>query len=359
MAGLTDEQREALRQQFKAHGYDPDVAEQHITSYEKKMAESETPIKSVDDRSSDLANQKINDYDILKAPAAAGAAGGALYGAKKLYDSLTHKMQEAAPVKIEPKMYESQVPSTEPVLEPEAGSKMAAQKAAAPAANLTQQEQEMIARSEENKKAKEQIAERKATKEKIAEVQAKVAAEAPEGMRPNYKKSAANPIGPGGYNWLYGQLGENAPAAWEEQYGKRNVPYEQVRNEYSAAKAGPPTRAQMQSPYPGGTNTRPAYIPKYIQGSVVPGSLVPLAGTALGASLLLPRVSEAAQATRRNDPAMAAANAAEFLNLHPITAIANQLFGLSPEELQTLRTAKQAKLVGAGRGVAPPEDYLR
>lgn len=75
----------------------------------------------------------------------------------------------------------------------------------------------------------------------------------------------------------------------------------------------------------------------------------PLASTAEGFT----------SALKSKDYGMAASHAAELLNLHPVGMLANALFGTSPEELKTLRSAEQARKVGAGRGIAPPSAYQR
>lgn len=203
---------------------------------------------------------------------------------------------------------------------------VAQQKAAA--ANLTAQEQEMIAKSEQAKADKAQIAERKATKEKIAEVQAKAAAEAPEGMRPNYIKNAKNPIGPGGYNWLYGQEGERSPDTWRNLFGEKNVPYDEAMKRYREFELSgqEPGRGLGEVPRhaAGGTNVRPKYIPKYIQGSVAPGTLAPLAILAAGLGL---STSPEAQAAMQK-----AAGAVKDLGISP------DIFAGKGEELGRLGT---------------------
>ena len=52
------------------------------------------------------------------------------------------------------------------------------------------------------------------------------------------------------------------------------------------------------------------------------------------------------EAVKNKDYGMAASQAAELLNFHPYTLLANQLFGTSPEELQILRQADQARKAG-------------
>lgn len=85
-----------------------------------------------------------------------------------------------------------------------------------------------------------------------------------------------------------------------------------------------------------------------------------------GATGLLLSMAEAAnaaqgtkEALKKGDKQMAASEAAELLNLHPVTGLLNQLFGTSPQELETLRKADYARKVGGGRGIAPPSAYTR
>jgi hypothetical protein len=53
-------------------------------------------------------------------------------------------------------------------------------------------------------------------------------------------------------------------------------------------------------------------------------------------------------AVKNKDYGMAASQAAQLLNFHPYTFLANELFGSSPEELQILRQADQARKAKAG-----------
>lgn len=111
------------------------------------------------------------------------------------------------------------------------------------------------------------------------------------GMREQYHKSKKNPIGPGGFNWLSGQEGPNAQQLWEEVYGKKNVPYEQVVSDYSKAKVGP--QIPRESGKPGGSFEKPKEIPEYIKGSASIPALLSLAGNALGGVAIAKEVKEA------------------------------------------------------------------
>jgi hypothetical protein len=102
-----------------------------------------------------------------------------------------------------------------------------------------------------------------------------------------------------------------------------------------------------------------AGVPLSQQGKASMGGMAGMAGLGLGGLMVAPAMVEAAQAAKRGDVGMTASNAAELLNLHPVTALLNQMFGTSPQELETLRKAEQARKVGGGRGVAPPSSYQR
>lgn len=111
------------------------------------------------------------------------------------------------------------------------------------------------------------------------------------GMREQYHKSKKNPIGPGGFNWLSGQEGPKAQQLWEEVYGKKNVPYEQVVSDYSKAKVGP--QVPRESGKPGGSFEKPKEIPEYIKGSASIPALLSLAGNALGGVAIAKEIKEA------------------------------------------------------------------
>jgi hypothetical protein len=102
-----------------------------------------------------------------------------------------------------------------------------------------------------------------------------------------------------------------------------------------------------------------AGVPLSQQGKASMGGMAGMAGLGLGGLMVAPAMAEAAQAAKRGDVGMTASNAAELLNIHPVTALLNQMFGTSPQELETLRKAEQGRKVGGGRGVAPPSSYQR
>jgi len=192
------------------------------------------------------------------------------------------------------------------------------------------------------------------------------------GMRENYTKpKGINPatgepfIGSGGYNWLHNNLGpERAPIAYEEQYGKINVPYKQVESDYSATRY-PPTRETIQAKS-GGDFGKPKYIPDYIKGNASIGGMANAGINALGVAGL---VSDYKEAKKTGDWSNFGQNATGQIiaNVLPKAALATQLasyskeLGESPEELKSLgkklQDAQQATKIGAGRGmqgVPPP-----
>jgi hypothetical protein len=67
-----------------------------------------------------------------------------------------------------------------------------------------------------------------------------------------------------------------------------------------------------------------------------------------GESILSNMAKGFSDAVKNKDYGLAASQAAELLNFHPYTLLANQLFGSSPEELKILREADQAKKAKAG-----------
>jgi len=126
--------------------------------------------------------------------------------------------------------------------------------------------------------------------ERAAEIK-KVVQPAPPGMKPQYTKKKGE-MGPGGYNWFASQVGhEAAPARWEEQYGKTNVPYKRVEQEYQATRYPPsPKTVEGKS---GGAFGKPEFIPEHIKGF---GTLKGLAGLTGVTGLLMAGSSPEAQA---------------------------------------------------------------
>lgn len=92
-------------------------------------------------------------------------------------------------------------------------------------------------------------------------------------------------------------------------------------------------------------------------GNVNPELLSNLTRMGLGGLVAMYEGQNAKQAYERGDTGMAASHLSQIANLTLPGMVANGLFGINPEELQTLRSAEQARKVGSGRGVKPPSAY--
>lgn len=187
----------------------------------------------------------------------------------------------------------------------------------------------------------------------------------PEGWRSQYTKGKKNPIGPGGFNYIAGQYGpEEAAARWEQQYGKKNVPYEQVVKDFSAAKR--PELPVAEGNKPGGSFPRPEFIPEYIRGSAPVAAMANLAGNALGALGLTQAYKHGEKTGDWSDFGLGMANQIVG-NVAPRAAIPLALMSpnsvssgtLESPEARELFAKIHAKKVGGGRGIAPPSDYKR
>jgi hypothetical protein len=128
------------------------------------------------------------------------------------------------------------------------------------------------------------------TNAQIAAEKAALEAAAPPGFHPTYKKGTGQ-MGPGAYNWLYGQEGSKAPGIWKELFGERNIPFSndptsELQSKYlnykqSVAEPGVGLN-ELPRGAGGGQNKAPKYVPEYIKGAVSPAALLNLAGNALG-----------------------------------------------------------------------------
>jgi hypothetical protein len=118
---------------------------------------------------------------------------------------------------------------------------------------------------------------------------------APQGWRNQYNKNTKknpngpNPLGPGAFNYVASnveQKGVETPELarkiWEEQYGTKNVSYDQMMKDWSAAKR--PEKPASIGVKPGGSGGTPKFIPEYIKGNASLGGMGSLAlmATALG-----------------------------------------------------------------------------
>ena len=192
--------------------------------------------------------------------------------------------------------------------------------------------------------------------------------EIPEGRIPNYmeykmkkgqreyiNKKDQDVIGKGAYNWLQGQWGpEKTQQIYEEAFGKKNVTYEEMRKAIKEGKLPVPPKNELGH---GGSFPREPHVPEYIRGNVNPALLNHMLYGGLAGLAALHEGKNAKEAYQRGDTGMALSHLSQLGNLTLPGMIANQLFGLSPEELQTLRSAEQGRKVGGGRGIAPPSDY--
>lgn len=212
---------------------------------------------------------------------------------------------------------------------------------------------------------------------KEAEIVKKAVSPPPPGMKAQYTKKKGE-MGPGGYNWFASQVGhEEAPARWEEQYGKRNVPYEQVQQDYQATRY-PPTPKTVEAKS-GGAFGKPEYIPEHIRGS---SSLKNLAGVAGISGLLMAasspeskaamaRASEAIKDIGISPEAILRGKGDELGrmgNAYVTAGNPNYLRQLqaqldvetNPERRNVLlREFQKIGGSGAGRGIAPPSAYMR
>ena len=190
-------------------------------------------------------------------------------------------------------------------------------------------------------------------------------------------------MGPGGFNYLTGQVGpERAAQAWEEQYGKRNVPAKQVIADYAATRY-PPTAVTAEGKS-GGAFEKPKYIPEYIKGAVTPGALattailsaLPALGvaavqkykgnkTAVDASVKEAQDSLQSLVTMPYDVSKAALKG-DFgplkdlmLSINPGSLLFNEM---NKHDEEIIKKMIQKEKVGAGRGmqgVPPPSAYNR
>jgi hypothetical protein len=132
-------------------------------------------------------------------------------------------------------------------------------------------------------------------------------------------------------------------AAYEQG---RNINKSLGRVSYEEAKAA----GTLAEPTPSITQKVAGY--KTVKVAGMTGALIlatDLASAAtIGESPLANMAQGFKEAVKNKDYGMAASQAAELLNFHPYTLLANQLFGTSPEELQILRQADQARKAKAG-----------
>jgi len=194
----------------------------------------------------------------------------------------------------------------------------------------------------------------------------------PEGSKPTHKKGVFESIKQIPKEYVFVPTGQNMDivrnAVGQPEYTKNlkssggypespQAAYEQSRNINKSL--GRATMAEAKAsgiPLPEPTPS----ITQKIAGS----KTVRVAGVT-GALILASDLASAAQegvtAAKEGDRQMATGYLTDIIGAltGPAGFTASQLFGTSPDELRTLRTAEQARKAGAGRGFAPPSAYQR
>ena len=194
----------------------------------------------------------------------------------------------------------------------------------------------------------------------------------PEGSKPAHKKGVFESIKQIPKEYVFVPTGQNMDivrnAVGQPEYTKNlkssggypespQAAYEQSRNINKSL--GRATMAEAKAsgiPLPEPTPS----ITQKIAGS----KTVRVAGVT-GALILASDLASAAQegvtAVKEGDRQMATGYLTDIIGAltGPAGFTASQLFGTSPDELRTLRTAEQARKAGAGRGFAPPSAYQR
>lgn len=182
-------------------------------------------------------------------------------------------------------------------------------------------------------------------------------ADVPAGMREQYGKGKKNPIGPGGYNWLYGQEGERAPATWENLFGKKNVPYEEARNKFMEFQLSgqEPGRGLNELPRGefGGSNKKPKFIPEYIKGGATLGGLGTAAGGSLAALGVMQAIKKGKETGDYTDLGQIGLDTIAGA-INPALLFGTYMKGAGEGEAEELAKERYKGMVGGGRGVAPP-----
>lgn len=187
-----------------------------------------------------------------------------------------------------------------------------------------------------------------------------------EGRIPSYpnpkrNKQGKDVIGQGGWHWYQGQMGPEAEQQWLRQFGRTNQTYADVKQ---AIKEGRLQGAEVKDGK-GGSFPREATVPEYIRGSAPIETMARTGLAALGILPVAKKIKEGDYKGALNEaiPAMAM--------IAPALSLAASPLYTSEEEKDTLKAMKQKgfksfkeledykKQVGAGRGIAPPSDYMR
>lgn len=196
----------------------------------------------------------------------------------------------------------------------------------------------------------------------------------PEGkIRSTYKDISAVPKGyafvPGG-QFIDVLRNDLSQPTYTEQFSKRGFPSVYKQEPGSAVEVakqinrelGRETRAAMEArgvPHAEMPKPTPGILERV--GGTTKGAKAISVGGVVGALVALPNLVNAAEAAKEKDITKSAGSAAQGISsfFGPLGAIAGEIFGTSPEEIELLRKAEQSKKVGAGRGIAPPESYKR
>ena len=328
---------------------------QDVASGFKQLQQSVAPpkapnvIKTVGGQISDVLDPIKDYWPLLTLPVAAYAVNKLLGGEKEsttggktLKDRMFGPSTETE--RIDPKMYESQVRPSEPFLEPEAGSKAAMEQPK----GLSAQEQELIARSEQNRLANEAAAKEKAAKE--------AAAKAPE--KAVSPEAALTKQQQGMKNYLVSQYGGGAEG--EAAYGK----VKEILGHTPEFPKG----------VGGGLSPEETSVIKEWRKVNMEGPKINLthgmkkamtSGAGVAALMALPGFAEAAQ---RRDFGKMTDIATDFFVL-PFAQSRelgeNEQYELAKRRYEGMVgggrgiTPAQAYNVGAGRGIAPPSAYPR
>jgi len=192
----------------------------------------------------------------------------------------------------------------------------------------------------------------------------------PEGSKPAHKKGVFESVKQIPKEYVFVPTGQNMDivrnAVGQPEYTKNlkssggypespQAAYEQSRNINKSL--GRATMAEAKAsgvalPEPTPSITQKIAGSKTVRVAGVTGALILATDLASAAttseSLLANMVQGFKEAVKNKDYGMAASQAAELLNFHPYTLLANQLFGSSPEELKILREADQARKAKAG-----------
>lgn len=185
----------------------------------------------------------------------------------------------------------------------------------------------------------------------------------PEGRIPNYmefkkkksgsleykNKQGSDVIGKGGWNWYQGQMGPEAEKNWLQTFGRTNQTTRDVQQAMKEGRLKGPEVVEGR----GGSFKRETTVPEYIRGSAPVETIARTGLAALGILPVAKKIKEGDYKGALNEliPASAMIDPRISLALSPLYT--------SDEEIKILKEAEQKRKVGAGRGIAPPSDYLR